>query len=134
VVCSAAFVLLAFSHGWIAWAFPLTFSGAVLLRSMNFNVTWQRVPAVFSGVLGMLAVVLSWTASAGSTGTRCALLLGLLVAAVLLLVGAWRLPPTRLLPVWGHTADILEMLTALALLPLLLELLHVYSHVRSSVG
>lgn len=134
VMCSAAFVLLVLSHGWITWALPLTLSSAMLLRSMSFDSTWQRVPTVFSGVLGLLAVVLSWTASATGTGTRCALLLGLLVGAVLLLVGAWRLPPTRLLPVWGHTADILEMLTALAVLPLLLELLHVYSHVRSSVG
>ncbi|GAA1908975.1 type VII secretion integral membrane protein EccD [Streptantibioticus ferralitis] len=134
LLCSTAFVLLAFDGGWIAWAFPLVFSGAVLLRSKHLNATWQRVPAAFCGVLGLLSVVLSWTASASGTGTRCALLLGLLVGAVLLLVGAWRLPPTRLLPVWGHTADILELLTALALLPLLLQLLHVYAHVRSSVG
>lgn len=134
LLSSAAFVLLAFADNWIDWAFPLVFSGAVLLRSKSFNATWQRVPAVFCGVLGLLTVALSWTASATGTSTRCAMLLGLLVTAVLLLVGAWRLPPTRLLPVWGHTADILELLTALALLPLLLQLLHVYAHVRSSVG
>ena len=65
---------------------------------------------------------------------RCALLLGLLVGAVLLLIGAWRLPTARLLPVWGHSADILELLTALGLLPLLLQLLHVYAHIRALVS
>ncbi|CAM5608080.1 type VII secretion integral membrane protein EccD [Streptomyces griseorubiginosus] len=133
LLCVADFAVLAFAGGWVAWAFPLVFSGAALLRAKSLNVVWQRVPVTFSGVLGMLSVLLSWTAAASGTGTRCALLLGLLVAAVLLLVGAWRLPHTRLLPVWGHTADVLELLTALALLPLLLQLLHVYAHVRNAV-
>lgn len=133
LLCVADFAVLAFAGGWVAWAFPLVFSGAALLRAKSLNVIWQRVPVTFSGVLGMLSVPLSWTAAASGTGTRCALLLGLLVAAVLLLVGAWRLPHTRLLPVWGHTADVLELLTALALLPLLLQLLHVYAHVRNAV-
>ncbi|MDH6630472.1 type VII secretion integral membrane protein EccD [Streptomyces sp. LBL] len=131
--CSAAFILLARVDGWISWTLSLVLAGAVLLRSKNLNATWQRIPMTFCGTLGLLAVVLSW-ASASSGGTRFTLLSGLLIGAVLLLVGAWRLPRTRLLPVWGHTADILELLTALALLPLLLQLLHVYSYFRALVS
>ncbi|MEC3993802.1 type VII secretion integral membrane protein EccD [Actinacidiphila sp. DG2A-62] len=133
LLCTADFAVLAFADGWAARAFPLVFSGAVLLRAKGLNGIWQRVPATFSGVLGALSVLLAWTAAAGGTGTRCALLLGVLVAAVLLLVGAWRLPHTRLLPVWGHTADVLEVLSGIALLPLLLQLLHVYARVRHAI-
>ncbi|MFJ9907444.1 type VII secretion integral membrane protein EccD [Streptomyces sp. NPDC101152] len=134
LLCSTAFVLLAGERGWIGWLFPLVFSGALLLRSKSLQAPWQRIPEAFGGVLGLLTVVLSWSASASSLATRSALLLGLLVAAVLLLVGAWRLPRVRLLPVWGHTADILELLTALALLPLLLQLLHTYAYFRVLVS
>ena len=133
LLCAAAFILLAGTQGWASWTLTLALAGAVLLRSKNLNATWQRIPTTFSGTLGLLAAVLSWAESA-STATRCVLLLSLLVGAVLLLVGAWRLPTTRLLPVWGHTADILELLTALALLPLLLQLLHAYAHFRALVS
>jgi type VII secretion integral membrane protein EccD len=133
-LCSGAFVLMAQADGWIGWVLPLVFATAVLLRSKHLNATWQRIPAVLCGVFGMLAGVLAWTASLSSSAGRCALLIGLLLGALLVLVGAWRLPTARLLPVWGRIADILEMLTALALLPLLLQLLHVYGHVRAAVS
>lgn len=58
----------------------------------------------------------------------------LLLAALLLLVGAWRLPTSRLRPLWGHIGDILELLSAIALLPLLLQLLHVYAFFRALAG
>jgi type VII secretion integral membrane protein EccD len=131
--CSASFILLARADGWIAWVLSLVLAGALLLHSKNLNATWQRVPTTLGGTLGLLAVALSFAGPA-SSGTRFTLLFGLLVGAVLLLVGAWRLPRTRLLPVWGHTADILELLTALALLPLLLQLLHVFSYFRALVS
>ncbi|AEW92813.1 MULTISPECIES: type VII secretion integral membrane protein EccD [Streptomycetaceae] len=134
LLCVAAFALLTSATGWIGPVFTLVFSGALLLRSKSLKATWQRVPAAVGGALGLLVTVLSWTASASSAGERCALLIGLLIGVVLLLVGAWRLPTARLLPIWGHTADILELLTALALLPLLLQLLHAYAYFRALVS
>ncbi|MEV6028561.1 type VII secretion integral membrane protein EccD [Streptomyces sp. NPDC052036] len=131
--CVAAFILLAGTAGWINWLFPLVLSGAVLMRTKSLSATWQRVPAAVAGTVGLLSVVLTWGGHFSAAG-QCVLLLGLLVAAGLLLVGAWRLPTARLLPVWGHVADILELLTALALLPLLLQLLHAYAYFRASVS
>ncbi|MFD7917715.1 type VII secretion integral membrane protein EccD [Streptomyces sp. NPDC059740] len=133
-LCSGAFVLVAKADGWICWVFPLVFATAVLLRSKHYNAIWQRVPTVLCGVLGLLAAVLAFATSFSSSAGRCALLVGLLIGALLVLVGAWRLPTARLLPVWGRMADILEMLTAIALVPLLLQLLHVYAHVRAAVS
>ncbi|MET9530450.1 MULTISPECIES: type VII secretion integral membrane protein EccD [unclassified Streptomyces] len=134
VLCAGAFVLVVRADGWIGWVFPLVFATAMLLRSKHLITTWQRIPAVLCGVIGLLAGLLGWAASLTSTGGRCALLIGLLIGVLLVLVGAWRLPTARLLPVWGRTADILEMLTALALVPLLLQLLHVYAHVRAATS
>jgi type VII secretion integral membrane protein EccD len=133
LLCATAFVLLAQHNGWLYWLFALILSGAALLRSKNLNATWQRVPMTLCGALGLLSVMYTW-ASTASAFVGCALLLALLVAAGALLVGAWRLPTTRLLPVWGHIADILEVLTALALLPLTLQLLHAYAYFRALVS
>ncbi|MEU8718390.1 type VII secretion integral membrane protein EccD [Streptomyces sp. NPDC048663] len=130
---ATAFVMLARHAGWLHWLFALVLSAAALLRSKNLNGTWQRVPMALSGALGLLSVVYAWALGA-SPSLGCALLLALLVAAGALMIGAWRLPTTRLLPVWGHVADILEVVTALALLPLTLQLLHIYAYFRAVVS
>ncbi|WP_333766849.1 type VII secretion integral membrane protein EccD [Streptomyces sp. IBSBF 2435] len=116
-------------HGWIGWALPLVLGAAVLLRSRGLTGTLQRVPTVIAagGGLGLLLLEQWTTGGPGQRGTAAALLL---LTAVALLAAAWRLPSSRLLPMWGHSGDIAEMLVAIALLPLLLQLLHVYSHVR----
>lgn len=134
LLSSAAFLLLLGSDGWANRLFALVFSGAVLLRTKSLNAVWQRVPAAVAGTVGLLTVVLTWAGAASSAEARAELLIALMIAAGVLLVAAWRMPTARLLPVWGHTADILELVTALALLPLLLQLLHVYSYFRASVS
>lgn len=61
-------------------------------------------------------------------------MLGLFAVAALLLTGAWRLPGARLRPIWGRLGEILEGLTALALVPLLLQVLDAYAYFRSMAG
>lgn len=120
-------------HGWAGWLLPLCLSLAVLLRARGTNGTLQRVPAVLAGAYGLGLVLIVRVAPTGPGG-RAAVLAVLLAAALLLLVGAWRLPRARLLPVWGHFGDLLETVTAIALLPLLLEVLHAYAYFRGLAG
>ncbi|MFJ9631624.1 type VII secretion integral membrane protein EccD [Streptomyces sp. NPDC101175] len=116
-------------HGWAGWLLPLCLSLTVLLRARGTNGTLQRVPAVLAGAYGLGLVLIVRVAPTGPGG-RAAVLALLLAAALLLLVGAWRLPRARLLPVWGHLGDLLETVTAIALLPLLLQVLHAYAYFR----
>ncbi|WP_371502796.1 hypothetical protein OG871_36785 [Kitasatospora sp. NBC_00374] len=109
---------------------PLVFSAAVLLRARGLTGTLQRVSAVLAGAAGLSVLALVQVAAAGD-GPRLAVLALLLVAAALLLVAARRLPHGRPLPIWGHTGDILELLTSLALFPLLLQTVHLYAAVRA---
>ncbi|MFJ8158975.1 type VII secretion integral membrane protein EccD [Streptomyces sp. NPDC094468] len=118
------------SEGWIGWLLPLLFASAVLLRSRSLIRFAQRTPMVVAGAMGLIAVVLTRFAAAGE-GPRAVVIVVLLVAAIALLITAWRLPNGRLLPVWGHTGDIMETFTAIALLPLLFQALHAYSYFRS---
>ncbi|MCX4817813.1 type VII secretion integral membrane protein EccD [Streptomyces sp. NBC_01239] len=120
-------------HGWTGWLLPLCLSLAVLLRARGTNGTLQRVPAVLAGAYGLGLVLIVRVAPTGPVG-RASVLAALLAAALLLLVGAWRLPRARLLPVWGHLGDLLETVTAIALLPLLLQVLHAYAYFRGLAG
>ncbi len=117
-------------HGWIGWALPLVLGAAVLLRSRGLTGTLQRVPTVIAAGAGLALLLLQqWTT--GGPGQRGVAVALLALTAVALLAAAWRLPSSRLLPVWGHSGDITELLVAMALLPLLLQLLHVYSRLRN---
>ncbi|BBB02273.1 hypothetical protein RVR_10127 [Actinacidiphila reveromycinica] len=129
IAFGVVFWFMVHEHGWIGWALPLVFGGAVLLRSRGLTGTLQRVPTVIAAGGGLALLLLQqWTTGGpGQRGTAVALLA---LTVVALLAAAWRLPSSRLLPVWGHSGDITEMLVAMALLPLLLQLLHVYSHLR----
>ncbi|MBY8888877.1 type VII secretion integral membrane protein EccD [Streptomyces sp. PTM05] len=130
LVYVAGFWYMTRESGWIGWLLPLVFAGAVLLRSRGLNRSAQRVPMVVAGALGLLTVALARFAPLG-TGARLAVVVVLLAAVAAVLAAAWRLPTGRLLPVWGHSGDLLETITAIALLPLLLQALHAYSAFRS---
>jgi type VII secretion integral membrane protein EccD len=132
VVVVVATVLLAQNGGWAGWALAAALSGAILMRSRAVVGVWQRVPLAVGGTVGLTITILSIAAHTGPE-IRLAMLLVLLAAAALLVVGARRLPAARLLPVWGHVADLAETWTAIALVPLLLQVLHVYSTVHSLV-
>ncbi|MEU6028850.1 type VII secretion integral membrane protein EccD [Streptomyces tauricus] len=120
-------------RGWAGWVLPLSLSLAVLLRARGTNGALQRIPAVLAGAYG-LGLLLVVRAAPTGPGGRAAVLAVLLAAALLLIVGAWRLPRARLLPVWGHFGDLLEIVTAIALLPLLFQVLHAYTYFRGLAG
>ncbi|MFF8880684.1 type VII secretion integral membrane protein EccD [Streptomyces flaveolus] len=125
--------LLTRRSGWFDWLLALVLAAAVTLRSRSVTETWQRVALALAGTLGLILAVI-WLFASGGTGARICLVLILVAAAGLLLLAAQRLPEIRLLPIWGHIADILDMVTAIALVPLLLQHLHVYWYFRSLAG
>ncbi|MFI0227194.1 type VII secretion integral membrane protein EccD [Streptomyces lydicus] len=132
-VFALALWLLSREPGWIGPVLATVLGGAVLLRTRVLVGPWQRIPMAVGGALGPLLVLLSLLESAPPV-VRAVLLLVLLAAAGLLLVAARRMPGSRPLPVWGHAGDLLETWTAVALIPLLLQLVHVYAAIRSLVG
>jgi len=133
VVYLAAWWLLLREGGWIGWALPLLFAGAVLLRARDLTGVTQRLATAVSGATG-LALVLLVAAAPRGAGWRIAVLVVLLAAACLLALAAERLPTGRLLPIWGHLGDIGEWVTTIAILPLLLQAVHVYAYFRSLAG
>ncbi|MEU3795724.1 type VII secretion integral membrane protein EccD [Streptomyces fructofermentans] len=129
----ALWLMIAREPGWAGWSLPCALSLAVLLRARNTNGTLQRVPSVLTGACGIALVLVLRTAQDGTTGRGIVLAI-LLVTAVMLLIGAWRLPRARLLPIWGHLGDLLEIVTAISLLPLMLQVLDAYAYFRGLAG
>jgi type VII secretion integral membrane protein EccD len=132
VVAVGACALLARHPDWASWALAALLSCCVLFRARGLVGVWQRTSLAVAGTTGLAITSVSIAAHA-SPELGLVLLLVPLVAAVALVVGAWRLPTARLLPVWGHMADRAELLTAIALVPLLLQVLNVYSALRALI-
>jgi type VII secretion integral membrane protein EccD len=128
-----ASVLLAGSRQWAGWLLTVLLGVAVLLRARDMSGIWQRTALCLAGAAG-IGLVLTDSAVRAPVPGALVLLAVLLAAAVLLLVGAGRWPGSRQAPVWGHLADQAEMVTALALVPVLLQVLHAYAYFRSLIG
>ena len=133
LVYATAFAQSVREPGWIGWTFVGVFGAAVLLRARGLTLAWQRMPVALSGVVGLCLVVLTMVHHQSPTG-RAPALLALLACAGVLLVTARMLPGRRLLPVWGQLADRLEVLTAIAVVPLLLQLFHAYARMRALIS
>jgi ESX secretion system protein EccD len=136
---AAALVLPVLFHfvmqvpGWAGWTFVTVVSSAVLLRSRTFVGAWQRLALVAAGIVGYVMVVMMFSATASPAG-RGALLVGLLILVAPLVLAALRPAPRRLLPIWEHTATGLDVLTGLAILPLLAQILGVFAWARGLFG
>jgi type VII secretion integral membrane protein EccD len=129
----AASFLLTRYPSWPGLVLTGLLSTAVLLRARDSKSIWQRFPLGIAGTVG-LAFLLRAGAVDASRLPAALLLVALLAVGLLLLFAAWRLPGRRVRPIWGHLGDQLRALSAVALVPLLLQLLHVYGYFRSLAG
>lgn len=111
----------------------MLFAVAAAVRSAQFQGSWQRVPLAAAGALGIGMVVVAATDALGPVARGPALLV--LGAALVGLVLAMVRPPTRrMMPLWGHAANWLETVAAVAVVPVLLQVFGVYSLAAGLVG
>jgi ESX secretion system protein EccD len=133
VMFAVACAFLARGGQWADWALGPLLSAAVLLRGRGMGGAWKRAALSLSGTIGILFALITPVHGAGMTAMAM-LLAVLLAGASVLLVGASPLTDRRHPPIWAHLADRLEMLTALTLVPLLLQVLHVYAYFRALIS
>lgn len=133
VVAAAAAVPTAGLHGWAGPALVAACGTALALRARLLKGRGQRIATAAAGLVCFQALVIA-TAGAVSQGERV-LLLGALIALTLLaLTGARMLPKRRLSPQFSRAADVLETLTAISILPILLQMFGLYGFVRTLAG
>ncbi len=134
LVSAVALLFLAFAPGWSGRVMAAVVSLTLLLRARIFRGRSQRAWMLVAGAggLGVLTMALALDASP----VQCVLLilpLTLVVAAVALTMGTW-LPGHKPTPFWGRAGDIVDMVTVVAMIPLALAVLHVYSKIRGLGG
>ena len=121
------------ADGWVI-AFALVTGVLLFLRARHPGGTVQRWAVIAPGVLSVVMSVLLLAPAQDVLARVLGFWLPVLVIGAALLVFGELLPGRRLRPYWGRTADIGESLTAVAVLPLLLQVLHVYAMMRGLAG
>lgn len=105
----------------------------LVLHGRNLGTSWQRLGLVVPATLGALLLVIGYARDRGP-GSHLGGAAVLLLLAALLSVVSWTVPGRRLLPYWGRAGDILQSVTAVALLPAVLWTLGVYQDLRGING
>jgi type VII secretion integral membrane protein EccD len=118
---------------WASWALPAVLTAAVLLRARVLLNVWQRVAFTACGTVGV-GMLLLRVSKIVSTGWLIVVLLSLTVLLIVTVLAALRPWPRRLLPIWEFTATVFDVIAGVALLPITLQLLHIYSWARGLFG
>ncbi|MCC3774964.1 type VII secretion integral membrane protein EccD [Streptomyces sp. UNOB3_S3] len=139
VVGSAA--VLAFSAGPWAPALALAAGLAMTLRARLFRYTSQVATVLGAGLAGLALLVLGLAlrplpgAHGGASDIRTVwITVAVAAVAALLTAVALIIPRKGLSPFWGRASDIVESAVLLALVPLCLAVLDVYSTARGLTG
>ncbi len=109
--------------------------GAIcLLRGRLFSGRGQRGILLAAGAAAGAALLTVTATRVDGTGRIIGVAATAAVAAVVLLSLAAILPGRRYAPPWSRTADILETLLVLSVIPLALAVMGVYGDIRLAVG
>jgi type VII secretion integral membrane protein EccD len=129
VVVTGCLIVLALSTRWPARVVAIDVIVLMLLHSRVLVAARHRLAAVIPASVG--ATVLVCAAGLRSDAhVWLALLAALVVGTGLLLAGERSLPGHKLLPHWGRAGDLLQTVTAVALIPEVLWLLNLYEFAR----
>lgn len=127
VCCLSA---LAMTRTWSSYALAGALSALCLLHGRSLASRWQRVASLVPGLYGALLLTVQLALHA-PVNWQVSILVSLLACGAVLLIGSWTMPGTRLVPYWGRLAELLHMLFALSLVPLLYAVLGGYAWART---
>ncbi|WP_246127406.1 type VII secretion integral membrane protein EccD [Amycolatopsis rhizosphaerae] len=121
--------------GWI-WMLVLSLVMAFLLflRARHPGATVQRWSILVPAIVTVVGALVHVGAGQDPFGRLLVVFLPVFAAGIVLLLLGERLPGRRLRPYWGRAVEILESVTAVAILPILLQVLHVYAFMRGLAG
>ncbi|MET8538377.1 type VII secretion integral membrane protein EccD [Streptomyces sp. NPDC005065] len=133
LICTASVVGLAMEPDLPELLVISVLCGLLLLHSRGLGNTLQRLALTVPSALGIVA--LTWMLGTDSSPVgRLLLAAALLGVTAAVSIAAWTVPGRRLVPYWGRAAEILHTATAIAMLPLALWVLGLYSYLRGLKG
>ena len=101
-----------------------------LLRSRLFSGRGQRVMLLIAGGASLVAVLVAGVVNAHGDVRLIAFVIPAVAAAIVLFALGVALPARRYAPPWSRTADIVESLLVLSVIPLALAVMGVYGAIR----
>ncbi|MEV0699368.1 type VII secretion integral membrane protein EccD [Saccharopolyspora sp. NPDC050389] len=132
VICAAGVTGLLTEPGWPTYTMAGVLSAVLLLHGRDVGGVWHRLSVVVPGAYGFTVLVLAL--STQELFGRLLVFVGVALVGVALMVAGWIVPGNRLVPYWGRAADILHVLLAVSLLPLMLLVLGVFAWIRAFNG
>ena len=135
VVASLASLVVIRDDHWASTALCAVVSLALLLRARAFVGLAQRMSLLLSGTFIAVITLSAFGMGMESATMRLTLGLVLLVLLAILLANyAANFADRILSPYWGRFGDVFEWLAIMAIVPLLLAMLHVYTYVLGMVS
>jgi len=120
-------------QGW-STALSLVIASLLLLRARHPGNLVQRWAMLTPAFLSVTTNLMHIGAEQSSLGRLLVVFLPVFATGILLLLCSERLPGRRLRPYWGRAVEILESLNAIAIVPILLQVLGVYATMRGLAG
>ncbi|XVS67705.1 type VII secretion integral membrane protein EccD [Actinosynnema sp. CA-299493] len=133
LVIAAVVPVLLDGGDWARHVLAGLLTSLVLLRAREFRNVVQRTALAAAGAWGGVLQVIVLLAPLDVVW-RITSLVGLLGVAGLLVAAALRPLHRRALPLWAHLANVLEICAGIAVVPVLLQVLHVYAWARGLAG
>jgi type VII secretion integral membrane protein EccD len=126
-------LLVSEDSGW-ARVLSLVIAFLLFLRARHPGGVVPRWSIMVPAVVCVMVNVAHLAGERTEAGRLLAVCLPLFAAGVVMLVFSRMLPGKRQRPYWGRAVEILESLTAIAVVPILLQVLDVYAWMRGLAG
>ncbi|MFC6882875.1 MULTISPECIES: type VII secretion integral membrane protein EccD [Actinomadura] len=134
LVSLGAQIALITTNGWLPTTMSLCISLVLLLRARVFLRRPQRLWMLGAGLTGLAALALHTATTATPASTVLTVLVPTLLTVTAMLVMALRLPTHKPSPFWGRAGDIVDLTLIIALFPLAMGLLNLYTWLRGLAG
>ncbi len=126
--------LLVFGGSGWSMALSLVIAFLLLLRSRHPSGVVQRWAVLAPAAVAVIANVVQIAGERTETGRLVAVFLPVVAVGAVLLLLSRSMPGKRQKPYWGRAVEILESITAVAVIPILLQVLGVYAWMRGLAG
>jgi type VII secretion integral membrane protein EccD len=120
-------------NGWTMWL-SLVIAFLLVLRTRHPSGVVQRWSIIVPAVVCVVANLVQLAGEHTESGRLLAVCLPLFAAGVVFLLFSRVMPGRRQRPYWGRAVEILESLVAIAVIPILLQVLGVYAWMRGLAG
>ncbi|MFI6763375.1 type VII secretion integral membrane protein EccD [Micromonospora sp. NPDC050417] len=134
IATGVALVLLVLSGGWAAWTLVGLVAVVRSLALRPMTSAWHRLALAAPALLGLLLMATRTLADVAPLLRLGLVTLVLPVAGALLFTLGRKLPHRRIMPYWGRIGDVTQLITTVAMLPILLAVLGAYGAARSLGG